>query len=454
MVDRAARQHGPFGGKFDRGSSTQSGRDGRHNILTVTKFQFRDLFATWDAQSQPERADWAKLPALPDELAYGFSTGTDYQIVCANCVTDAALRRFAFTRAPSDHCHFCGDSSEMQSDIDDLFEYVYRCLLREYEDPDTSHLLYDKDEGEWFGVDVLDTGDVLHYEGSPLGDSTELHALFCAAVRNDWYVIDSEVGTVDQRFIWSWGSFKERIQAGPRFLFDQQATAAGEFSATSLFGYLDTCAAQLQGQLVKVADPGLTLYRARKDESTSYSQPGDLGPPPETQTRAQRMSAEGVSVFYGSEDQSTAVMETRPDPSELVSVGQWASTKPIRYFDLGTPLPVPSLFDASFAHTRPFSRFCNSFASEVSTPLPADAVPANEYLATQVLTEHLRWKLPTYGGQGVDAIRYPSTFSGEANWVVFVGPEACGPPGFNLLLELLGAFTQGASEPREMPNLS
>lgn len=402
-----------------------------------------ELIAAWEDAKQHSDDRGFQLPALPDQYRYGFGRTADHRdVVCSACVDDEALRRFAFTHEPADACHFCGRADDPQTSVDDLFAYVYRSLLREYEDPSTSHLMFDKEEESWFGVIELDTSDVLHDAGAPLGDGSTLHELFCTAVDHDWYVLESEVGTTDQRFVWSWQSFKERLRSGPRFLFDTDRAEYGEFSVADIFGHFDTSAAQLQTELVKVAEPGLILLRARGHEADAFATATELGPPPADRVRSGRMNPEGVPVFYASEDRATAVAEIRPDPSAVVTVGEWTSTREIRYIDLAEPIALPSLFDSSFAHTRPFVRFCNAFASEISQPILEDGVPANEYLPTQILTEHLRYKMPTYAGPGVEAIRFPSSFTSEANWVVFVDSAACGEAGSGSVLELERASSQ------------
>lgn len=258
----------------------------------MAHIQFSDAVEKWSGVESKSPVSWADLPSLPEEFDYGFRNDPAFDVVCAQCVHDEALRRFAVILEPARPCDFCGDSEQTQSSVDALFEYVYRSLLREYEDPAGSHLIFDKEEDNWFGVDVLDTSDLLGDLGSPLGDGTRLHALFCRAIEHDWYRIDTEVGSMEQRLIWSWQSFKDRIQAGPRFLFDADAAEFGGFSVADLFSYFDTCAAHLQQGLVKIEAPGLVLARARPTDSRVFSEPEDLGP-------ATARSGEGTAHEFG-----------------------------------------------------------------------------------------------------------------------------------------------------------
>ncbi len=358
--------------------------------------------------------------------------------VCASHLYDEALSRFTAVRPADRPCDVCGDEEATQADVDHLFDYVYESLQREYGDPSAGSLLWDQEDGEWLGVNLLDTADVLWEVGAPLGDGGDpLHDLFCERFVHDWYELDSEVGTFPKRLVWSWQSFQERILSGPRFLFLREYAAQGEVSVEEVFRQLARSAAFLQTAFVKHLDAGTEVWRARRHASEHFHTPAALGSPPVQLAVPQRLSPAGVSYFYGSEDLETVKVEVRPGATDQVSAGAWRTTTRIRYLDLADLPALPSLFDASFANTRPLVLFLRGFAGEVAKPIDAERVPANDYLATQILSEYFRWYLPNAHAPGVEAIRYPSALTGAANWVFFLGPEDCGAEGSGSALELL-----------------
>ncbi len=304
------------------------------------------------------------IPPLPDGMEHGLSIEQPCDLACAACLEDVSLRSLC-SPAAGGPCEFCGSTEEEVIRVDALFEYVYRCLLQEFGDPNLSDLLYDKEEEEWAGVQMLDTWEVLYHAGYPFGDATPLAQRFAEAVPHDWYELDSEVGTVDQRHLWSWKSFEDRLLSGPRFLFSSTTADWGEVSADDLFHFLAVLAAQLGPKIVNRAPSGQRLIRARSHKTNYYTTADDLGSPPPAKAVAQRMSAAGVSCFYAAEDESTAINEIRPALADVVSCGEWATTQPLVFVDFADGFDPPSLFDYIAAQNRPYHEILQAFVHHI-----------------------------------------------------------------------------------------
>ena len=386
----------------------------------------------------------AVLPQIPSDYSkYGYDkvqiTRHAHDWACEQCLHDEALRRHLckpIAIGDADACFLCGNETSPRVQVEDLFVYVYRCLRLEYDDPEVEgHLFVDKENGWYHGVSQLDTYDVLAEAGDPFGDGSTLNDLFAESVQHDWYELESEVGTVDERHLWSWQSFEERLIAGPRFLFAADVAEMGEVSADDLFYFLSTLATNLGSDIVKQAPAGLPLIRVRADDERSFV--GDheqLGSPPPAKAQPQRMSAAGVSCFYAAEDEKTAVAEVQPSPDAIVSAGKWLTTSPLAFVDLAGDFKLPSLFDYGHATKRPYYLFLKAFLKHITRPHEEEIDgemqnlalgDANFYLGTQVLSEFFRYSLGhPYDSQGVDAVRYPSSQrQGGVNWVLFGRPE-------------------------------
>jgi hypothetical protein len=269
------------------------------------------------------------------------------------------------------------------------------------------------------------------------GRIRELAELFAVEVHHDWYEVDSEVGTLDQRQLWSWDSFERRLLAGPRFRFSRTEANYGEFSSDEIFSYLATVAAQLQTQFVKCSDSPLLLYRARCGGAGRYTSADELGSPSDAQAKPQRLSAAGVACFYAAEDATTALLEVRAESDETVALGEWAVRKPLVYADFMHDLALPSLFDPVGAKNRRHEQFLRDFVTRISRPKDLVIGDANSYLATQVLSEFLRYELPTPWKTGVDAVRFPSSIHpGGVNWVIFGRPDRGPAPVVTLVAPL------------------
>ncbi len=347
-------------------------------------------------------------------------------VVCGECIRDDALRMVICRSFSNASCDFCGRRTPPFADVDELFEYVYKCLLLEYGDPLQHAIFWDKEDG-WMGITPLDTFEVLHEVGDPLGDGSDLAESFAAGIEHDWYLIDSVVGTINELSVWSWDAFEKRLLRGPRFLFSPTETDPDnppEMSARALFSFLSRLGEHLQTDFVKTAEPGLRLFRARTNTTGYLTSADELGSPPPAVALPQRLSAAGVSCFYASEDSETAITETKSNDAEHISVGHWRTTETLVYADFARPFDLPSLFHPTDSSKRAYILFLGGFSKRVTRPADEDRSVANSYLATQVLGEFLRYYLPSRGKQGVNAVRFPSSIHSDGiNWILFGQPD-------------------------------
>lgn len=380
--------------------------------------------ATPSASETENTSRWQTgLPELPPEYEHGFAGAIGKYLVCSRCIRDAHVRMAVFDVHSMAVCAYCGGSAPPFAQVDTLFEYIYRCLSQEYGDPWGHGIWPDKEEGGWIGIRPLDTYDVLAEFDSPFAEESAVAESFVASIDHDWYEIDSEAGSQEERCVWGWDSFEKRLLNGPRFLFSATEAEWGEESAEGVFQFLASLAERVTTGFLKTHDPGLVLFRARVDEYP-LTTADELGSPEPSIAVPQRMSAAGVSCFYAAEDRDTAVDEIKAPHGQCVSVGRWSTTVPLLYADFAIRLDMPSLFNYPASKDRPFIRFLREFVQRIERPALPDLGDANSYLATQVLAEHLRYALPSGDRVGLDAVRYRSSLrEGGVNWVIFGRPD-------------------------------
>ncbi|MCA1675139.1 MAG: RES family NAD+ phosphorylase [Actinobacteria bacterium] len=184
-----------------------------------------------------------------------------------------------------------------------------------------------------------------------------------------------------------------------------------------------TVAAQLQTQFAKRSDSCLLLYRARCAGAGQYTSAD------ETRVTVRRAGKAAVpergrsGLFLCRRGYTTALMEIRAESDEMVAIGEWVVRQPLVYADFVHDLARPSLFDPVGAKNRRHVQFLRDFVTRIRQPKDLDTGDANSYLATQVLSEFLRYELPTPWKTGVDAVRCPSSIHpGGVNWVIFGRP--------------------------------
>lgn len=98
------------------------------------------------------------------------------------------------------------------------------------------------------------------------------------------------------------------------------------------------------------------VFQNEKELLSALKKPDlELGPPPASASRAGRMNARGISVFYGATNIETAISEVHPPVGSQILIGRFDIIRPIRLLDLNALSTVRvsgSIFDPDYAHLR------------------------------------------------------------------------------------------------------
>lgn len=192
-----------------------------------------------------------------------------------------------------------------------------------------------------------------------------------------------------------------------------------------------------QVALFREIPAGYQLIRARWEAGDRhYQTPEELGPPPRAvANQANRMSPAGIPMFYGCDDEETALLETASGPG-YYALGVFETMRPVVLLDLTDIPEVPGLFepvpDFQEVDPRRALRFLHHIAAEMSRPVERDDRVYIEYVPTQVVTEFIRCRVAR-DGANVDGIGYASSVNeGYVSYVLFadqsnlVRPSAVG----------------------------
>lgn len=361
--------------------------------------------------------------------------------ICLAHVIDAALASDLEDEVTPGDCVLCGAVAEkptavsvesLMSTLMDSFRYFFKT---------SAELPWDNEDGNYIGPQ-LDTHEAIYelaadaFEPAVLDDALELVSR-AIGDENEWTTWGAAADTDDLDYAWM--QFAETVTYESRFVFfdgGPHRDPALRF-LRRLREYLNE-----KNGLVVSLPQGTAVYRGRLCEN-----PGaiprtarDLGPAPRGRAAANRMSPQGISLFYASADAATAVAEIAGhgvDP--LAMVGRFVTTLDLTVLDLTAPPAMPSPFDRERRREFRMLSFLGSFVSAITTPVIPDGRQHVEYVPTQVVTEYLR----RVAARGLDGIVLPSVQTGRQTYVLFFDSDGVAnltddPPSSRVRDELLG----------------
>lgn len=365
-----------------------------------------------------------------EQAASGFSTGRHFDNVCGLCIDDPALTAFV-AKGRITMCDFCGSTNELGMEVGNLFHYMAECLAAGWDDP--------INEVAWEGgfVDppggLFDSDDLLEMVDEPLGNE-DLRQEFINSFDHLWCQQSPYRLEPSEVLLYSWSNFVEIVKKKRRFLTQLNDTDTDpiddELLGTDkvLEAIGDAILRSSKRVLKRMGD--LHIIRARAHDTNEVLRKAkELGSPPLTRAEHNRMSGVGISMFYGAENEMTAIKEVQVSSGQTVTVGGWKPTRELVYLDLLAARPIPSIFDNNERMHRVWLRFLVGFADELAKSIDTES-RGIEYIPTQIVTEYIRDHLKTEDDYHIDAIRYRSASDeGGVCWVVFAGPDDCGDEG-------------------------
>ncbi len=152
--------------------------------------------------------------------------------------------------------------------------------------------------------------------------------------------------------------------------------------------------------VIALAGPGTEipfLYRARwcrshdELENLLVTPDRELGPPPHRLSGSNRMSARGISVFYGASSLEISISEIRPPVGCSVVTARFNIIRPLRLLNLlalESILARGSKLDPGFIRRRKQAAFLRTLTRRIVDPV----LPGEEdfsYIPTQVIAEYL-----------------------------------------------------------------
>lgn len=355
--------------------------------------------------------------------------------VCFECLGTGTIRNCIDQRQVEDGtCDYCSLEARVFP-VSHLTEVIVERIRSEWENLYDASLPRDDETGHpILHEHECTTEEVLEEEGfSPA--STQLMEDVCNAIHTDtWCERDPLDITEADALKYTWEIFCEAVKTKYRFTFFRAPDSRhdidrDEFSLSEMLDRLREVFESIK-PWAEIPE-GILVFRARVKHG--WKKAKDLGTPPAEYAKANRMSPEGIGMFYGAFDEKTCWREIcRVEDGRYYecSLGTFQVNKTMTLLDLTKIHPV-SVFDDLNGRQREFSKFLNRFQQAIAEPVePGKPNHAVEYAPTQILTEFFRHTSMDALGKPVDGIIYnSSTNRGGRCVVLFVDHKGCGDLG-------------------------
>lgn len=345
--------------------------------------------------------------------------------ICLSHVVDRSLAD-AIGAATERGCTVCGrvgaaDEPAFAVQWDAVMEPFMSAFWREYERPEAAPTPSDLEDTTWaVGYLAQCAFEIRHIE--------TIGPLISDAISVDEVSTHGAVISADG-LSHEWDDFESTVKHESRFVFvgsDGPSARVQDFLRK--LGELASDESGLVSHLLP-KDP---LYRARTVDWDSFgsaelpASAAELGPAPADRAAANRMSPAGIPMFYGAEDEATALNEVAAfSIAQHAVVGEFYPTRPLRMLDLRAAARFASPFDEQHLGLRILLLFLEEFQQAISRPIVPDGRQHIDYVPTQVVAEFFRRAVDP----PLDGIVFASAHNGHSNCVVFATSENVSDPG-------------------------
>lgn len=356
-----------------------------------------------------------------------------YGNVCENCFEDRGLKEYIKKIAINDTCDFCDmdAANSMVAPLEDVIEHIIRCIRTEWVPLDESGAPWDS-EDKGYVTSSTEFDDLLR-DLDPGINSEQLFEYIVESV-DSWYWARPFASTTENEVLqFLWDRFKQLVTHESRFVLgmlhddqDYEWHDPYSFPPHAILRLLGDGVLKLS--LIKRLPKDTEIFRVRTNIKHSFHDVAELGPPPsEKAIAANRMSPAGISMFYGSVEEETALGETIGNKGDkgIASIATFKLMEELLILDLTSLPPIPSIFEYERLDDRCVLIFIHDFINDLTRPIAQDESVNVEYIPTQIVTEFFR-HIFRYNGSKINGIKYPSSrVEGGASYVLFFGPEFC-----------------------------
>jgi hypothetical protein len=341
-----------------------------------------------------------------EEQGWSFS---DHQI-CSRCISDPYLKqRIKAAATDEEPCSFCRRRPSVE--LDDVMEIIGNTVA-DYYNRAVNEAWYDGREGGYQGP-TFDNWEVMDdIVGGVSTRDDVLEAIHRSFDDDIWVERNMYSLNGARKYVASWEQFCDAVKHEAKHGSPPEEDGLDHHTipVSAMLEELEEIASE--SGMIRTLPADLVIHRVRAHQRDEVCDSREtLGPPPSDKAPTNRMSAAGVSVFYGAYARTTAAIEasvSMPAGREwTLTAGAWLCSRPLRVLDLSDLPEVPSIFAAS-REWRGALLFLRDFVASISAPVVHDNGEHIEYVPTQLLTDHFRKHVTAPDGSPLDGIVYPS----------------------------------------------
>lgn len=337
-------------------------------------------------------------------------------IICTGCVGDHALKSLIKSIGTKNKCDYCS-RTRICCNFEDLIGHIVKSIRFEYEDANGC-MYWEGKEGGFIGANTYDNYDMVFDILAPeMGIEDEDVLTDIYNTLNDsivWCNEDPYALRIHEKDYIDWKQFCKSAKRSTSSFDDKASNSQILYKITEHFEELG---------LIRIINKNIGFYRSViHDRTEIVNSAKRIGSAPVEFAKANRMSRQGVSMFYGAEDIQTTLKEIGAKQSDTVTSAKFYPNRRIRVLDLTQLecIAFPSLFDATKRHLRSPLIFMRNFATDVSKKCSGKTI---QYLPTQVFTEHIRNFYKEFKLNGI--IYNSSQVNGKKCCVLFFDNEHC-----------------------------
>lgn len=361
----------------------------------------------------------------------------DERFICNKHFSDNdLLSYFDYYGSSENKCSFCDNNDKLSLKLPwtKLMDIIISSISNYYDDP-ANVLGYNSGEGGYLGV-TYSTDELINDIIGIDADYDIIEEIIDSISQDLWTETDFYGGTLIDRLIYNWQIFENLVKYKVRYVFnelEQKNNLDDSYKPVLILNDIGEFIKKLN-LVVSIPEKSnlfnqeISIYRARQHKTNiQVKHCSEIGPAPKEHAAANRFSAEGISIFYGSQDEKTAIKEV-VDPSkkdEVISIGKFKPARALNLVDLRNLNPI-GFFNINRYKLREPSLFLISFVKKISKKINRQDNERIDYVPSQIVTEYFRFVLPKAIDNEINGVIYKSIQDPQKDcYAIFADSTQC-----------------------------